>query len=128
MSRGKTGAFVALIAAAALCWLGLTSHRRSIACKQRDAALTQRLDPLRHRAHDKLKVGTKKDDVIRFFADNGIPLTIEGHEASGTVRTLGCAPLGCGTDDFLIGVRVGLDDAGSVKSEPDVGGIYTNCL
>lgn len=46
------------------------------------------MQTLKRTAHDKLKVGTKKDEVIRFFSENGIPLTIEGDDASGAVMQI----------------------------------------
>jgi hypothetical protein len=77
---------------------------------------------------DQLKIGTKKADVTRFFREHSIPLTIDASYAYGSIQTSGCAPFGCGTDSFLIGVRVKLDEAGAVTEEPIVGGIYTDCL
>lgn len=104
----------------------------SATCKQRGAAYTARVETLKREAHEKLKIGTKKDDVARFFAENGIPLTFSltfsGREASGTIYTFGCAPAGCGSDAALLGLQVKVDEAGTVVSEPDVGSLYTNCL
>ena len=77
---------------------------------------------------EKLKIGTKKDAVIRFFEENGIPVTFSRDEASGTIYTTGCAPSGCGSDDALLGLRVKIDEAGTVVSEPVVGALYTDCL
>jgi hypothetical protein len=86
------------------------------------------VETLQRDARNKLRIGTKKEDVIRFFADNGIPVTFDYGAASGAVHTLGCAPQGCGTDDGLLGVLVKVDAEGTVVSEPVVGGIYTDCL
>jgi hypothetical protein len=121
-------AFIALIVVVALCWIGLTLHRRSIACKQRRLALIQRLETLKRDVHDTLKTGTKKDDVLRFFAERNIHQTVERDAVWGSIRTSGCAPVGCASDAFFIGVRVDLDEAGTVKSEPTVSGIYTDCM
>jgi hypothetical protein len=101
---------------------------QSAACKQRGAALAAREEKLKRDAHQNLKIGTKREDVVRFFAENGIPLTFVEGEATGTIYTTGCAPTGCGTDDALLGLRVNVDKTGTVISEPVVGGIYTNCL
>jgi len=101
---------------------------QSAACKQRGAAYNARVEKLKREAHEKLKVGAKKDDVIRFFKDHGIPVTFSRDEASGTIYTTGCAPSGCGSDEALIGLRVKVDQAGTVVAEPVVGSIYTNCL
>jgi hypothetical protein len=97
-------------------------------CKKRGAAYKAKAEKLERDAHEKLVIGTKKDMVIRFFQENGIPVTFTRGEASGTIYMTGCAPSGCGSDEALLGLRVKVDDAGSVISEPQVGGIYTNCL
>ena len=100
-----------------------------MACKQRAKALSVRVEVLKREARAKLKVVTKKDEAIRFFTDNGIPITFDPYgTASGTIYTTGCAPFGCGLDSALIGVRVHVVGAGTVTSEPMVVGMYTNCL
>jgi hypothetical protein len=63
----------------------------------------RRVESIEHDAHERLKIGTKKGDVSRFFAENRIPFTIVEFEAIGTLQTSGCAPLGCGADSALIG-------------------------
>jgi hypothetical protein len=100
----------------------------STACKQRGAAYAARVEKLKRDAHQNLKIGTKKEDVTRFFAENGIPLSFIEGEATGTIYTTGCAPSGCGSDEALLGLKVKVDKAGTVISEPVVGAIYTNCL
>ena len=79
-------------------------------------------------AAEVLKVGTKKDVVIRFFQDNGIPPSFVGDEVTGTIFLKGCAPPGCGTDDALLGLRVQVDKQGTVVTDPVVGALYTDCL
>ncbi|MGA3012216.1 MAG: hypothetical protein ABSD72_18315 [Terracidiphilus sp.] len=97
-------------------------------CKLRGDAFDSRARTLEREAHAKLTIGTRKDSVIHFFAENGIPVTFTRDEASGTIYTSGCSPVGCGTDNALLGVRVGLDEKGSVISEPVIGSMYTDCL
>ena len=97
-------------------------------CKKRGAAYKAKAEELEHDAHEKLVIGTKKDMVIRFFQENGIPVTFTPGEASGTIYMAGCAPSGCGSDKAFLGLQVKVDDAGSVISEPHVGGFYTDCL
>ena len=94
--------------------VGCLYRYHSAACKQRGAALDARIETLKREAHEKLKIGTKKDALIRFFAENGIPVTFDGREAGGTIYTTGCAPTGCGSDAALIGLRVKVDEAGAV--------------
>lgn len=100
----------------------------STACKQGGAAYVARVEKLKRNSHQNLKIGTKKEDVIRFFAENDIPLSFLESEATGTIFTKGCAPSGCGSDDALLGLKVKVDKAGTVISEPVGDAIYTNCL
>jgi len=109
--------------------LAVRLNRKSIACKQRGEAYAARVDELSRDAHAQLKIGTKKDTLIRFFAEHGIPIEFyQDGTASGTIYTTGCAPLGCGTDAALLGLRVDVDATGTVISEPQVGAMYTNCV
>jgi hypothetical protein len=108
--------------------VGCLYRYHSAACKQRGAALSARIETLEREAHEKLKVGTKKDAVIRFFAENGIPVTFYEVEASGGVNATGCAPSGCGSDAAFLWVKVKVDKAGTVISEPVVGAMYNDCL
>jgi len=101
---------------------------KKIKCRQRGAVFARRVESVKHDANERLKIGTKKADVSQFFVENGIPFEILESEAIGTLRTSGCAPLGCGTDSAIIGVRVKLDAAGTVTTEPTVVGMYTDCL
>jgi hypothetical protein len=97
-------------------------------CKQRGDVYDARANALERDAHTRLKIGIKKDFVIRFFAENGIPVTFSGGWAEGTIYTTGCSPLGCGTDNAFLGLRVKVDKKGSVVSEPVVDAGYTDCL
>jgi hypothetical protein len=125
---GTKRAMFAGIAVAMLCGLMAGRRHRSMACKQRGIALNSQVDALKRAATDKLKIGKKKQDVIGFFAENKFPISFDRSFATGTIYTLGCSPNGCGTDEFLIVLKVKLDDSGSVQSEPVIGGGYTNCL
>src|SRR2546428_435713 len=51
-----------------------------------------REETLKREAHERLRIGTTKDAVSRFFAENGIPVTFNRDEASGTIYKTGCAP------------------------------------
>jgi hypothetical protein len=109
-------------------FVGCLYRHHSAACKQRAAALQARSETLERDAQEKLKIGTKKDAVIRFFEENNIPVTFTQGEASGSISVIGCAPNGCGSNKAILGVRVGIDETGTVISAPVVGGIYTDCL
>jgi hypothetical protein len=108
--------------------VGCLYRYQNSACKQRGATYNARVEKLRRDAHDSLKIGTKKDDVVRFFVENGIPVAFASGEASGTIYTTGCAPSGCGSDNALIGLRVKVDQGGTVVAEPVIGALYTNCV
>jgi hypothetical protein len=126
--NGTKRAVFAGIAIAMLCGLMTGCRYRSTACKQRGIAFNAQVDALERDAIDKLKIGTKKEDVIRFFAENKFPISFDRSFVTGTIYTLGCSPNGCGTDQALIGLSVDLDEAGNVKSKPVVVGGYADCL
>ncbi|MGB8132245.1 MAG: hypothetical protein WCG81_20835 [Candidatus Angelobacter sp.] len=127
MNGTKRAAFAAM-AVTLLCGLMTGCRYRSAACKQRGVAFNAQVNALERDAIDKLKIGTKKEDVIRFFAENKFPITFDRSFATGTIFTLGCSPNGCGTDQAVIGLSVDLDEAGSVKAKPVVVGGYADCL
>jgi hypothetical protein len=104
-------------------------------CKQRAADFTAKVELIQRHAKNSLKVGTKKEDVVRFFASESIPLTfdqiVRDQEAMGTIYVKGlpeCESMACGDDSALIGVRVKVDADGTVLSDPSVVGMYADCL
>ena len=109
-------------------FFGIRQYRSHAACKKRGAEFARQLKAIEQDAHEQLKIGTRTEDVSRFFAEHGIPFTVVESEAIGTLNTSGCAPFGCGTDSALIGVRVKLDRMGTVTGEPKVVDLYTDCL
>jgi hypothetical protein len=126
----KVTIVAAIITIVGLSLFGLKQYR----CKQRNGAFAQQIERIKQAAREGLKIGTKKAEIARFFADHSIPFTTVGSEAFGTpealgtLRTSGCSPFGCGSDVAFINVRVKLDDAGTVAEEPTVVGMYTDCL
>lgn len=103
---------------------------QSAACKAQGKAYEERVQNLKRDAVNRLRVGTQQEDVIRFFQENGLPVSFDKlqSEYDGTISTKGCAPAGCGSDDALLGLRVKVDSNGTVVAEPVVGDLYTNCL
>jgi len=104
-------------------------------CKQRAADLEARVKRIEANARISLKPGAKKADVTRFFASEKIPTNsyhIAGrNEVSGQIYVKGlteCSSVACGDDSALIGVRVEVDENGTVVAEPEVVGMLTNCL
>ncbi len=90
---------------------------------------TAREESLEREARESLKIGTKRDGVIRFFESQKIPVRFDRTEAIGEIYIHGgCAPKGCGTDDMLLGLRVKVDATGTVLSEPVVASMFTECL
>jgi len=100
----------------------------SAACKQRGEALFMRGEKLKRDARERLRVGTPKEDVIRFFKENDLPVALYGDEYDGTMKIDGCAPAGCGSDAAFISLEVKADSTGAVAGEPFVQAGYTNCL
>jgi len=109
-------------------WMFYRYH--SAACKAQGKAYEERVQNLKRDAVNRLRVGTQKEDVIRFFQEIGLPVSFNKSlsEYEATISTKGCAPAGCGSDDALLGLRVKVDSNGTVVAEPVVGAFYTNCL
>ena len=103
---------------------------QSTDCKERGKAYGIRVERLKRDARITLRIGTHQEDVIRFFQENGLPVSFDKglSEYEGTIYTKGCGPAGCGSDDALLGLRVKVDSTGTVVGEPVVGALYTNCL
>ena len=104
-------------------------------CKQRAADIGARVKRIEANAKISLKPGTKKADVTTFFASEKIPMDsyqIAGrNEVSGQIYVKGlaeCASVACGDDSTMIGVRVDVDENGTVVSDPVVVGMYSDCL
>jgi hypothetical protein len=98
-------------------------------CIERGKAYDARVEKLKRDAGEILKVGTKKDVVVRFFQDHEIPPEFVGNEVTGTIHLKGgCPPPGCGSEDALLGLRVPVDKEGTVIANPAVGALFTDCL
>jgi len=144
-------AAIALLAIGLVCWFAFDDFRYFVyfamrgahfavhpvphRCKERSAEFQAKVGLMQRNAKSSLKVGTRKNDLVRFFASENVPLTFDqvgqDHEASGTIYFKGlaeCANIACGDDSAEVGVRVKVDIDGTVVSEPVVIGIYTNCL
>src|SRR5437660_8870649 len=90
---------VTSVAIIILCGCGVSRYHQSQSCKRRGEALRSRIEGLKLQAHTKLTIGTKKEEVVRFFADNNIPVYFEKSlvpkemtSAEGRVYTTGCSP------------------------------------
>jgi hypothetical protein len=87
------------------------------------------IESLKRDSREQLKIGTKKAEVSRFFAEHSMSPSLVNSEVFGTIYTVGCAPaIACGTDRALIGVRVKVDSEGTVTDEPVVVNFYVDCL
>lgn len=71
-------------------WVFYRYH--SAACKERGKAYAARVEKLKREAHERLRIGTPKDDVIRFFHENGLPVSLDGDEYEGTDLHGGLCP------------------------------------
>jgi len=126
-----TFAVLAVILVVGYVLFGWMSYRyQSTDCKERGKAYGIRVERLKRDARITLRIGTHQEDVIRFFQENGLPVSFDKglSEYEGTIYTKGCGPAGCGSDDALLGLRVKVDSTGTVVGEPVVGALYTNCL
>jgi hypothetical protein len=118
---------VLLVVASAI-WFGLKEYREHLRCATRNATFREQLEKLKNDAHDQLRIGTNKAQVVRFFEEHQMRVTFGRGEASGDFKAIGCAPFGCGADTAIVGVSVAVDSQGAVSGEPHVSGIYTDCL
>lgn len=64
-------------------WIFYRYH--STACQQRGKAYEARIETLKHDARERPRIGTPKEDVIRFFKANGLPVSLVGDEYVGTI-------------------------------------------
>lgn len=138
---------VALLAVGIACWFGSGECRFWIweayqsvrpvpaRCRQRGADFQARVQQIRAHAQASLRRGTREADVTRFFESEKIPMEsyrVAGrNEVSGQIYFAGlaeCASVACGDDAALIGVRVDVDENGTVVGDPVVVGMYMNCL
>jgi hypothetical protein len=138
---------VALLATGTVCWFTSGYCRFWIweayqfvrpvptRCKQRAADFEAKVKRIEANAKVSLKPGTNKADVTSFFASEKIPMGSyqigERNEVSGQIYVTGLAEfasVACGNDSALIGVRVDVDENGTVVSDPVVIGMYTDCL
>lgn len=53
-------------------WMFYRYH--STACKQRGEIYRARVHKLERDARERLKVGTQREDIVRFFKENGLPV------------------------------------------------------
>jgi len=118
---------VLLVVASAI-WFGLREYREHVLCATRNAAFREQVEKLKNDAHDQLRIGTSKAQVVRFFEQHQMRVTFGHGEASGDFQALGCAPFGCGADTAIVGVSVAVDSQGTVSGDPQVSGIFTDCL
>ena len=125
-------AAAAIIAIATLGWFGLKQRRRDLyrhACREHNAAFQRQLEAIKKDAHEQLKVGTKKADVSRFFAEHGVPIgqaVLSAPEATGILQTTACAPPHCG-ERVSIRVRAKVESTGTITAEPIVDYMYDEC-
>ena len=128
--KSRVALALVIVLAGVAGWFATKQYR----CKRRNAEFSRRIEIVEKDAREQIKVGTKKDAVARFYKEHEIPFEVVrvndmGFQAIGTLYTIGgCEPLGCGTDEALIGVRVQVDEEGTVTGELRVVDMYTNCL
>lgn len=126
MAKVKARRFVlaVFVFVAVLGWVGMREYR----CKVRGAVFARQVDSIKRDAAREIRIGASKAEVGLFFKKHEIPFEMIESEAYGSLRTVGCAPFGCGTDRGFIGVDVKLDAKGTVSEAPRVVGMYQDCL
>jgi hypothetical protein len=102
----------------------------SAACKAQGKAYGERIQKLKRDARDRLGAGAKREEVIRVFQENGLPVSFDkvNNEYEGTITIKGCSPAGCGTDNGILSILVKVDSSGKVVAEPVVSDLYIDCL
>jgi hypothetical protein len=90
---------VVIVTIAGMSLFGLKQGLHQIDCKKRNEAFSRRVKIVEQDAHKQLKVGTKKDDVVRFYTQHEIPFQVVrlndvGSEAIGTLYINRCARKG----------------------------------
>jgi hypothetical protein len=69
--RRNTAIVVAIVVIAGVSWFAL----KRIDCERRNAAFARKIKAIKQDAHEQLKIGTKKAEVARFFAEHSISFT-----------------------------------------------------
>jgi hypothetical protein len=107
----------------------MEQRRYEMYCERTNGEFTGRIEAMKQDAREQLKIGTRKAGVSQFFTEHGMTFGVRGLEVSGQLYTTGgCAPVGCGTDRALIGVRVKIAQDGTVTGDPEVVAMYLDCL
>jgi hypothetical protein len=101
---------------------------RSAECKKREAPWVARRERLELEAPVRLAVGTKKEAVLRFLEEHGMPYSFNKDEVYAHISWVGCSPSGCGSNDAFTAIRIPVDNEGTVTGKPMIGGHYTDCL
>jgi hypothetical protein len=122
--KGRRFVLTAVVLLVVVTWFGIREYR----CKVRGAVLARQVESIKRDAAREIRVGASKAEVGGFFEQHNIPLEFLETEAYGSLRTVGCAPFGCGTDRAFISVQVKLDATGTVTEAPRVVGMYQDCL
>ena len=118
---------IAVLVALAV-FLGVRQYRSHMLCLARKDSLRKLVEGLTDDARGQLRPGTNKAGVVRFFQDHHMQVDFGYGIASGSFVTSGCAPFGCGADTAIVGVSVKVNGDGMVVSEPQVSGMFNDCM
>jgi hypothetical protein len=113
-------------------WLGVRWYRSERACERRGAALDARVQRIKSEARDRIEVGTKKEEIVRFLEENSLNVSFYNRATPATIvgtgTDVGCPHiLGCG-DEALIEVQIDVDAGSDAISRPTVDVRYTDCM
>jgi hypothetical protein len=107
-------------------------YRSQRACERRGAALDARVQRIKREAQDRIEIGTKKEEIVRFLEGNSLNVSFDNRgipaRIVGTGTDVGCPHIfGCG-DAVIIQVQFDVDDNGSDISPPKIDMGYTDCM
>jgi hypothetical protein len=113
---------IILVCVTASLLAGILAYRFN--CETKESAFQARFQQLRRDAHEDLKIGTTKEEALKFFSENHLQARSDESKAWGwVVLSRGCGrSLACsiGPDGGTISVVVSIDERGKVDSEPVV--------
>jgi hypothetical protein len=117
---------IVLVCVTAALLAGVLAYRHD--CETKESAFQARLQQLRRDAPEALKIGTTREQVLRFISENRLQSSSDQSQARGwVVLSRGCGrgwACSIGPDGGVISVSVTFDERGKVNSEPVVAAKY----
>ncbi len=123
---------LALVTASAGGYWGWGLYQEHQACLRRGAALDARIERLKREANERLKIGTRKEDAVRFLKENGMSVAFYAvygpTRIEGMTTQRGCVQIfGCG-DEVTIVLDADVDAEGTVVGAPRFDERLMDCM